>query len=271
MSDYSVSGLAGLYARLGRRLADAPRPQEVFETLTAVAVEHIPGAEAAGITRYLNGRLETIAATSELVHAVDQVQYTLRSGPCVSVVEGQAGLAVRADDLRHEPRWPEFGARAVEVTGVSSMLSYRLYVEDRADLVTSLNVYSTRVAAFDEWAQTIGLVLATHGALAVSNAWARQHAEDLEKALQSNRDIAVAVGILMATHLINQDALFMVLRIASQHANRKLHDLAMTVIETGDLQLPSPAAARAILAKGIRLDPHATSLAPGTKTLGAGG
>jgi hypothetical protein len=53
------------------------------------------------------------------------------------------------------------------------MLSFRLFLED-SDVVAGLNMYSLQPDAFDETARTVGLLLATHGALAVA-AIASQH------------------------------------------------------------------------------------------------
>jgi hypothetical protein len=58
---------------------------------------------------------------------------------------------------------------------------------------------------------------------------------NLEVALQSNRGIGVAMGILMAQHKIPEDVAFHLLRRASQIAHRKLRDVADEVIFTGGL------------------------------------
>lgn len=45
----------------------------------------------------------------------------------------------------------------------------------------------------------------------------------------------VAVGILMARHLVTYDEAFAQLVTASQHLNRKLRDIALEVVDTGEL------------------------------------
>ena len=118
------------------------------------------------------------------------------------------------------------------------MLSFRLNLEDD-DRIAGLNLYSTRTEAFDDNAETVGTLVATHGALAVVAAAAREEAGNLRMALYSNRDIGVAMGVLMATYRVTRDQAFDLLRIASQNTNRKLRDLAVEVAETGTLDLPS--------------------------------
>ena len=41
----------------------------------------------------------------------------------------------------------------------------------------------------------------------------------------------------MATHRLTQDQAFLLLRVASQHTHRKVHDLARDVIDTGTLDI----------------------------------
>lgn len=65
-----------------------------------------------------------------------------------------------------------------------------------------------------------------------ANALARK-AEHLATALQTNRHISAAVGILMGLHRISDDQAFDLLRAASQHTHRKLRDVAGGVLETG--------------------------------------
>ncbi len=166
-----------------RRLgAQEPRRFWKCETRLPLAT-----AEDAGITRFHRGTLETIGATSELVSSTDKLQYTLLSGPCIDAVLGEGMF--HTGQLRSESRWPQFGPQAFEATGVQSMLSYRLFVEEQGDAVTCLNFYSTKPHAFDLWSQTFGLLLATHGALALANARARERNENFKVALASNRQI----------------------------------------------------------------------------------
>jgi hypothetical protein len=64
---------------------------------------------------------------------------------------------------------------------------------------------------------------------------ARRRIENLETALQSNRRIGVAIGILMSRHGLSEDDAFALLAKASQVTNRKLRDIAEEVVYEGDL------------------------------------
>jgi DNA-binding response OmpR family regulator len=57
----------------------------------------------------------------------------------------------------------------------------------------------------------------------------------LRQALQSNRTIGTAVGIVMARYRLDRERAFQVLVRTSQQGNRKLHDIATEVVRTGSL------------------------------------
>lgn len=67
---------------------------------------------------------------------------------------------------------------------------------------------------------------------------ANNQVANLEIALNSNRDIGTAIGILMNSQLVTQAQAFTMLRTASQHGHRKLRDIANDVIFTGSLVMP---------------------------------
>lgn len=229
--------LAATFAKVERELS-LTDPDATLELLAQAAVDMVPGAQMAGITVGKKGGFVTAAATTAAVAAVDRIQYQLRSGPCVDAILEQTMF--NAEDLRTDGRWPEFGHRAFEQAAVISMLSFRLFVEDDVDLVAGLNMYSRHVAAFDGDSESIGLLLATHGALAVANAAARRKAQNLLVALKTSREIGVAIGILMQRYKINRDDAFSLLRLASQGLHRKLSAIAASVAETGELpELPA--------------------------------
>jgi hypothetical protein len=74
-------------------------------------------------------------------------------------------------------------------------------------------------------AQQVGSLLATHAALAIAESVSLDRARNLERALESNREIAVAIGVLMTTHRITRADAFNLLRIASQRSNREMSDI----------------------------------------------
>ena len=231
----SVAELAGLFSDLGRDLLSERSLDGTLGLICERAVRLVPGAQHAAVSRGRQGRFETVGSTSELPPQVDQIQYDLKSGPCVDAAVHEE--VYRVGELGADQRWPEFGRRAAAEHGIHSMLSVRLFLEDD-DTVAALNMYSAMPDAFDESDQTVGLLLATHASMAMASARLHEQVQHLERALLSNRGIGVAIGVLMHQYKVTQAQAFDLLRMASQHGHRKLVDVALDVTETGVLELP---------------------------------
>ena len=227
-----LANLASAFGELGELLRRPGRSP--LDALVAVCLDRVPGTEAASVTTLVDGTFHTAATTDEWATQADLLQYALGSGPCVDAIV--ADTIYRPDDLQHDPRWPEFGRRVSAELGVQSMLSFRMHLEATAT-IAGLNLYARRPAAFGEEATVIGLLLATHGAVAVTAAQHGDRVANLEQALVTNRDIGTAVGIIMALHKVTRQQAFDLLAVASQRANLKLQVVAERVVATGALEL----------------------------------
>lgn len=71
--------------------------------------------------------------------------------------------------------------------------------------------------------------------LAAELAEARRQLAHLQVALETNRSIGIAIGILMARRSLTEDQAFGLLRDTSQHTQRRIRDLAEVVVYTGEL------------------------------------
>jgi transcriptional regulator with GAF, ATPase, and Fis domain len=232
MSTHPDEELALLFASVARELEAEKSPDLTRTRVTAMALATISGCEHAAISLvHRAGRITTVAPTSDLAERVDAIQYDTGQGPCLDAIDME--LVYQTDDLAREHRWPEFSRRTVAEVGVRSMLSFRLFVE--SDTMGALNLYSTRTGAFDERSDAVGAVLAAHAAVAMESADQRMLAENLALAVDTNRRIGMATGILMAQRKITEEQAFAALRRASQSMNTKVRDLADIVVETGQL------------------------------------
>jgi hypothetical protein len=128
-----------------------------------------------------------------------------------------------------EERWPDFVARATDYA-VGSMLSLQLFV--RGDDLGVLNLFSSQPNGFDDESEHVGLLFASHAAIAMSGA---QEKEQLRSAIEFRDLIGQAKGILMERYKISSDRAFQVLTRASQTRNRKLHDIAFELVTQGSL------------------------------------
>jgi len=229
----SLQAVSQLFDELSAEIRSADSAT-AYDAVTNTALRRVVGADAASITTLEDRRFRTVSASDDAAVRADVIQYELGSGPCVDSVRHDT--CYRPTDLRDDDRWPEYGARVSSEVGFISMLSYRLHTELAADRVlASLNIYATKPAAFDQSAFEVGLLLATQGALAIAAERRQGEVVNLKRALESSREIGVALGILMNEHKISRSRAFDLLRIASQNSNRKLRDVAADVAHTGTL------------------------------------
>jgi len=210
-----------------------------LDQLVEVAVERVPGARWASVSMLRGQHFSTAASTAERAARADALLYEIGSGPCLDAVLEDSVFVT--GDVSTEDRWSPWGRRAHEEAGITSVLSQRLHHHDSgAGVLAGLNIYSDAREAFDGAAVGVGLILATHGALVFSEMLASTRADNLGKALQSNREIGVAMGILMQRHHLTRQQAFDVLRVASQNSNRKLAQVAADVADTGVLSISRP-------------------------------
>ena len=75
---------------LSRLASDRLPLEELLTQVATYAVRAIPGADGAGLTLLEQGRADTIVATAPFVTEVDDIQYAMDQGPCISAArEGQ--------------------------------------------------------------------------------------------------------------------------------------------------------------------------------------
>lgn len=206
-----------------------------LDRLVHVAASQVPGARWASVTMLRTGTFSTPASTDPAATRADRLQYELGEGPCVdAVLEDSVYLT---PDVASDARWAAWGRRASTEVGVRSVLAVRLLLHGQEGVIAGLNLYSDETSAYDDAAVGLGLVLATHASSVVSEMLATDRAENLLRALESNREIGVAMGVLMQQHRLTREQAFDVLRVASQDSNRKLTDIAAEVALTGQLTI----------------------------------
>jgi len=214
----SLSGLSGL-------LTDHRPLEATLVRVAQFAVQAIPGADGAGLTLLETDRPQTVVATADFVRTVDDVQYGLGEGPCVSAVAD--GRTFVSGNLGGEPQWPRFGPRVGRL-GVHSALSLPLQLADR--VIGALNVYAHGKDVFDSHAVRLGEAFAPHAAGGVFNAQLLAQAErlvaQLQEALQSRAEIDQALGVMMSRTGVNATEAFARLRTMSQSQSVKLTDVA---------------------------------------------
>jgi GAF domain-containing protein len=229
------TGTAAALDELARRLAEAARglqqqlaPEQVVDRVVSLAVAMVPGADEATITMVRARRhVYSAAATGDLARWFDVLQNQTGEGPCLDAMWQQQ--TVRVDDLAADPRWPVLGPRAAE-RGVGSMLCLQLFVHE--DTLGALDLLARERSAFTDESEHIGLLLASHAAIAVADAQRLEHAAI---ALVNRDVIGQAKGILMERFKITAEQAFDVLAKVSQDTNRKVYAVAEDLTRTGTL------------------------------------
>jgi transcriptional regulator with GAF, ATPase, and Fis domain len=219
----SIAGLSNILTGL--------RPvREVLVSIAEYAVQAIAGADGAGLTMLDLPEPQTVVASAEFVHEIDDIQYSLAEGPCLLAVA--TGKTQTSGSLGGEKRWPRFGPRVGRL-GVHSVLSLPLALPDA--IVGALNVYAHAKDAFDDAAIRSGELFAVPAAVAVHNAQvladSQRLAAQLAEALLSRAVIDQALGIIMSRTGSGPTEAFDRLRARSQTDHVKVATLAQSIVE----------------------------------------
>lgn len=235
--DLAVVGqpdLRAALAGLSLLAADQVELPDMLRNVAQFAVQAIPGADGAGLTLIRSGTPVTVVVTTDFVQRVDDIQYTLDEGPCITAVAEQ--IPVRSGSLGAEPRWPRFGRR-VAALDVHSALAVPLATPQDlgAEVVGALNIYGRPREAFDESAERLAELYAVPAAVSVHTARAltdaRTLADHLQNALDSHAVIDQAIGILMSRTGATPTEAFTRLRAISQKDNVRLRIVAQRLVE----------------------------------------
>jgi GAF domain-containing protein len=225
---------AAPFARLARELSSYGDRAATVEAIAQRAVETL-GCTRAAVARATAQSYTFEAVTdAEVLDAVERIAKVTEQGPALSALHDKT--TVLMDDVRHETRWPEFCARLGAVTPVRSALAFYLELDSVA--LGVLAFYDDEPGWFTDDRIELAAVYADHATVALAKAAEHDHAQHLAIALQTNRIIAEALGILMSTYKINEPQAFDLLRLVSQNTNRKLRDVATDVAHTGTLPEP---------------------------------
>jgi GAF domain-containing protein len=228
-ADAAEEDLAESLSALARLAAGRLSLEDLLTEVATYSVQAIPGADGAGLTLLEADRADTIVKSAPFVREIDDIQYRLGEGPCISAAA--QGEPMRSGSLGADPRWPRFGPRAGRL-GVHSVLSLPLISTDI--VVGAMNVYAHAKDAFDDRAEHLGRLFAVPAAIAVQNAQilaqTRRLAAHLQAALVHRSVIDQAIGIMMSRSGITSEEAFDRLKALSQREHRKLFVVADGIV-----------------------------------------
>ena len=235
-----VSGQGGvdipreaLLARTLVELADSLVADfDVVDILTLVAdrcVDVLDVAAAGLMLVSADGELRVLASSSEAMRVLELFEVQADEGPCVDCYRtGQPIVNQKLDEV--EPRWPNFGPKAVEA-GFRSV--HALPMRLRKQTIGALNMYrvdeghmrQTDVVAAQALADVATIAILQHRAVRD----AQQLNEQLTRALNTRIVIEQAKGVVAERAELDMEHAFARLRRHARNHNLRLTDVAQAV------------------------------------------
>ena len=196
--------------------------EEMLTKLTSASVALVRGAEFAKISLIGDGRLRSIAATSESIALLDGAQQAAGQGPCLDAVHTQKSVC--CSDLRTDVRWPQF-ARAATTAGVHRVLSCPLDTPGASG--ATLTLFGSQPGPFGRGSAAVAAILANHAAVAL---YTTEHDRQLRTALATRDIIGQAKGMIMERFAVDSARAFAMLKTISQDTNTPVRQLAASLI-----------------------------------------
>jgi GAF domain-containing protein len=202
----------------------------VLRRIAELAVKTIPGAQDASVTLIERGRPKTVAFFGDLAPTLDERQYAAGYGPCLDAAA--TGQVILLDTHDPQTGYPGFAGQARR-QGIRHVLSVGMPTLQQTS--GGLNIYSCASApVFDPQVREAAVVFAGYAAATLFNAALYSGAVDevaqMQQALASRAGIEQAKGIIMAQQHCTAEEAFARLVDASSRSNRKLRDVAQSVI-----------------------------------------
>ncbi|HEX8344427.1 MAG TPA: GAF and ANTAR domain-containing protein [Actinoplanes sp.] len=223
--------LAEVFVELADTLVDDFDLMEFLHRLTVRCAEVLGVAAAGLLLADQRGALRLVAASTERTRLLELIQLQTDQGPCPESFHTGRPVAV-ADLSDAATRWPAFVSAARQI-GYASV--HALPMRRRADVIGTLNLFSTRVGALDDHTIQLGQALADVATIGLLQARAIRDrdtlAEQLQTALNTRIVIEQAKGVIAERRQVDMDQAFDVLRNSARNGNRRLSDLARAVVE----------------------------------------
>ncbi len=192
--------------------------------VVTLAKAAVVGADGVSITLRRHGRLDTVAASDDVVVEMDREQYDGGEGPALDATDGRR---VHVKSLDGETRWPVFVPKA-RARGVRTILSTPMVTADRP--IGALNVYARTAVSFTReeagWAELFAAEAAAVVAAAGPDEPDEPGGQRLREALQAREAIAQAQGVIMHRDRVSAYAAYEVLRDTSRRTHLPLRDVA---------------------------------------------
>lgn len=201
----------------------------------------VPAVSNASLARTDGTRSRFLAHTDGAVEWLEQAQLRCAEGPCWDAV-GRSEIII-VSSWQGETRWPTLLTSVAaefpqSVLGAQSIVCTPLGTGGHPE--HCLMLCSPHSGAFNGLALHLVTVAAASMALLLTAIERSALANHLTQALDSNRRIGAAMGILMAGSRCSEQEAFTALRQVSQTRHVKLREVADEVIYTGAIPSAGP-------------------------------
>lgn len=192
--------------------------QSVKDRIDAVVDVSVSIIDAAGF--------RTVVFTGALAIELDEVQYALKSGPCLDAASTERTVVV---NTRSDTVYPTFSQAAYR-QGVRHTLSIGLPTADRS--AAGLNIYATSLEGFDHHTLTLARAFANYAAVAIGRAAGPADAVfqgQWQAALASRASVDRAVLTIVTEKACTREQALQQLLDTARSQGRRLLELASSV------------------------------------------
>ena len=174
--------------RFAGTLVDRYELDDVLEQLGVDIADVLDVAGAGVMLADESGSLRFCSTNSEVLSKLEALQIDLDEGPCLLAY--RSGEIVLAEDLRDDPRFPNFGPRAVEA-GMAAVYSFPMRLDRQ--VIGALNLYAETARPFTHDQIEVGGVFADVGTMYLLNARDIAQRDLLTRQLQHALDSRVLI------------------------------------------------------------------------------
>jgi hypothetical protein len=220
----------GSFNALAAALRAGTPGDDEYQSIAQWSVRLVPGCDHASVSVLRDGKFVTLGASDDVARQIDDLEREVGEGPCLDAILEERPQ--HDPDITDHATWPELAQRAIAETPVRSVLAFRLIHEGAKS--GALNLFGDAPNSLDDESVAQGTIMSAFASVAISMASERRRATNLAIALDTNREIGKAVGLLMAEHNIGSQQAFEILRHASQVMNRKVRELAHEIVSRSE-------------------------------------
>jgi GAF domain-containing protein len=231
MTTVSAERLAKIFVEVADTLVDEFDLIEFLHMLAERTADLVAASAVGLLLADQRGRLEFLAASDENTKLLELFQVQNREGPCLDAFR-TATPVINADLAEAGARWPRFAPRAT-AAGFRSVHAFPLRL--RNDVIGALNVFGGQPGStLDDVDVPIVQALADVAAIGLLQERAIRRGEilteQLQGALNSRIVIEQAKGAIAQAHGVSVDEAFTLMRDYARRTNRRLSDVAHTIV-----------------------------------------